>query len=61
MCYQAQGNREGVLRGAHMMHTQADKVLAKDPSNGAALGICAGVMQSLAIRSARWRRSSTRC
>jgi adenylate cyclase len=42
MCYQAQGNREGVLRGAHMMHTQADKVLAKDPSNGAALGICAG-------------------
>ena len=42
MCYQAQGNREGVLRCAHMMHTQADKVLAEDPSNGAALGICAG-------------------
>ena len=42
MCYQAQGNREGVLRCAHMMHSQADKVLAEDPSNGAALGICAG-------------------
>jgi adenylate cyclase len=42
MCYQAQGNREGVLHGAHMMHSQADKVLAEDPSNGAALGICAG-------------------
>jgi adenylate cyclase len=42
MCYQAQGNREGVLRGAQMMHSQAEKVLAEDPSNGAALGICAG-------------------
>ncbi len=42
MCYQAQGNREGVLRGAHMMHSQAEKVLVEDPSNGAALGICAG-------------------
>jgi adenylate cyclase len=41
-CYQAQGNRDGVLRGAEMMHSQADKVLAEDPSNGAALGICAG-------------------
>jgi adenylate cyclase len=41
-CYQAQGNHEGVLRGAHMMHSQAEKVLAEDPSNGAALGICAG-------------------
>jgi adenylate cyclase len=42
MCYQALGNREGVLRGAEMMHKQADKALAEDPSNGAALGICAG-------------------
>ena len=42
MCYQAQGNREGVLRGAQMMHSQSEKVLAEDPSNGAALGICAG-------------------
>jgi adenylate cyclase len=42
MCYQALGDREGVLRGAEMMHSQADKVLAEDPSNGAALGICAG-------------------
>jgi len=42
MCYQAQGNREGVLRCAQMMHSQSEKVLAEDPSNGAALGICAG-------------------
>ncbi|MCF2514140.1 TIR domain-containing protein [Sphingomonas sp. G124] len=42
MCYQALGDREGVLRGAEMMHSQAEKVLAEDPSNGAALGICAG-------------------
>ena len=41
-CYQALGNREGVVRGAEMMHTQSEKVLAEDPSNGAALGICAG-------------------
>ena len=41
-CYQALGDREGVLRGAKMMHSQAEKVLAEDPSNGAALGICAG-------------------
>ena len=42
MCYQALGNREGVLRGARMMHSQSEKVLSEDPSNGAALGICAG-------------------
>jgi adenylate cyclase len=42
MCYKAQGNREGVLRGAQMMHSQSEKVLSEDPSNGAALGICAG-------------------
>ena len=42
MCDQAQGNRDAVLRGARMMHSQAEKVLAEDPSNGAALGICAG-------------------
>lgn len=42
MCYQALGDREGVLRGAEMMHSQSEKVLAEDPSNGAALGICAG-------------------
>jgi adenylate cyclase len=42
MCYQALGNGEGVVRGAQMMHSQSEKVLAEDPSNGAALGICAG-------------------
>lgn len=41
-CYQALGNRDGVVRGAEMMHSQSEKVLAEDPSNGAALGICAG-------------------
>ena len=41
-CYQAQGHREGVLRGAKMMYSQSEKVLSEDPSNGAALGISAG-------------------
>ncbi|WP_294123047.1 TIR domain-containing protein [Sphingomonas sp.] len=41
-CYQALGDHEGVARGAEMMHTQSERVLAEDPSNGAALGICAG-------------------
>lgn len=40
--YRALGDHEAVLRGAHMMHSQSEKVLAEDPSNGAALGICAG-------------------
>jgi adenylate cyclase len=40
--YRAQGNNEGVLRGAEMMLSQSQKVLAEDPSNGAALGISAG-------------------
>ncbi len=42
MCYQAQGDREGVLRGAQRMLSESAKVLAEDPSNGAALGIHAG-------------------
>ena len=40
--YQAQGNRDGVLRCGQMMLSQTEKVLAEDPSNGAALGIAAG-------------------
>jgi adenylate cyclase len=39
---QALGNREAVLRDAQMQLSQAEKALAEDPSNGAALGICAG-------------------
>lgn len=41
-CYQAQGNREGVLRGAAMMVAQAEKAVAEDPSNGSAIGVGAG-------------------
>ena len=40
--YQAQGNREGVSHCGRMMLSQTEKVLAEDPSNGAALGIAAG-------------------
>ena len=40
--YHAQGNREGVLQCGQMMLSQTEKVLAEDPSNGAALGIAAG-------------------
>ena len=45
--YQALGDREGVLRAAANMVSQSQRVLAEDPSNGAALGIGAG---GLAIR-----------
>jgi adenylate cyclase len=41
-CYQAGGNREGVLRGARMMVAQAEKAVAEDPSNGSAIGVGAG-------------------
>ena len=41
-CRQAHGDHEGVRRGAQMMLSQSEKALADDPSNGAALGICAG-------------------
>jgi adenylate cyclase len=41
-CYQALGDREGVLRAAKNMISQSERVLAEDPSNAAALGIGAG-------------------
>ena len=41
-CYQAMGKRDDVLRVAQMMVSQSDKVLAEDPNNGSALGVCAG-------------------
>ena len=41
-CYQAAGNAEKVRSGARMMISEAQKALADDPSNGAALGIAAG-------------------
>ena len=41
-CYHAVGNRKAAEAGAKMMVSQSEKVLAEDPSNGAALGICAG-------------------
>lgn len=40
--YQAQDDRQAVLRCGRMMLQQTEKVLAEDPSNGAALGIAAG-------------------
>jgi adenylate cyclase len=39
---QAKGDKEGVLYCGRMMVAQTEKVLAEDPSNGAALGIAAG-------------------
>jgi adenylate cyclase len=42
VCRQAEGDEEGVRRCAQMMLSQSEKVLTEDPSNGAALGICAG-------------------
>ena len=42
MCYQAFGNRAAVERVAQKMISESARVLAEDPSNGAALGINAG-------------------
>lgn len=41
-CFQALGDREGVLRAASNMISQSERVLAEDPSNAAAWGIGAG-------------------
>ena len=46
-CYQALGDTEGVTRAAKMMVSQSERVLAEDPSNGAALGIIAGGLATL--------------
>jgi len=55
-CYQDQGNQAGVLHAAQMMVTQAEKAVAEDPSNGAALGIGAGGLAALgqAGRAREW-------
>ena len=46
-CYHAAGNREGELHAARMMVSQAEKAIAEDPSNGAALGVGAGGLAAL--------------
>ncbi len=55
-CYQALGNREGVLHGAQMMVTQSEKAVAEDPSNGSAIGVGAGGLALLgeADRAREW-------
>jgi adenylate cyclase len=45
--YQAQADKENVLRAAEMMVSEAQKALEQDPSNGAALGIIAGGFAAL--------------
>lgn len=46
-CYAALGDQEGLMRAGKMMVLQAERVLAEDPSNGAALGIIAGGLATL--------------
>ena len=41
-CYEALGNKEGLVRAAAKMVEGAEKALVEDPSNGSALGIGAG-------------------
>jgi adenylate cyclase len=55
-CYEALSDQEGKMRSAGMMVTQAERVLAEDPSNGAALGIIAGGLATLgeAERAKEW-------
>jgi adenylate cyclase len=54
--YQAQGDRENVLRSARMMVSEGEKALEQDPSNGTALGIMAGGFAALgeADRAREW-------
>lgn len=46
-CYRALGNGEGEQAAARMSVTQAEKILAQDPSNGAALSFGAGGLAAL--------------
>ncbi|HSG35093.1 MAG TPA: TIR domain-containing protein [Sphingomonadaceae bacterium] len=43
-CYTAIGDREGAIRSARMTLARAEKAVAQDPSNGAALGLGAGAL-----------------
>jgi adenylate cyclase len=49
-CYEAQGLKEKVREGGRMMVSEAEKAIAQDPSNGAALGIIAGGYAALGER-----------
>jgi hypothetical protein len=61
MCYQAQGNREGVLRGAQMMHSQAEKVLPRIPAMARRWVSAQAGMRFSEIANWQWRRSNARC
>jgi adenylate cyclase len=49
-CLGSMGDREGMLHAAKMMVSQSERVLAEDPSNGAALGIVAAGLTTLGER-----------
>jgi adenylate cyclase len=49
-CYEALGDEDGVRRAATNMVSQSERVLAEDPSNGAALGMAAGGLAILGDR-----------
>jgi adenylate cyclase len=55
-CYEALGDRQGVMRAAHNMVFQSQRVLTEDPSNAAALGIGAGglAIQGELERTREW-------
>ncbi|HET9811739.1 MAG TPA: TIR domain-containing protein [Sphingomicrobium sp.] len=55
-CYKALNDDAGVRKAAGMMFSQAEKAVAEDPSNGAALGIGAGGLAALGQmeRSREW-------
>jgi adenylate cyclase len=46
-CYSAVGDRDGVLRSAHVALARAEKILAQDPNNGAAMGYGVAALASL--------------
>jgi adenylate cyclase len=46
-CYAAVGDRDGVLRSAHIALARAEKILAQDQNNGAAMGYGVAALASL--------------
>jgi adenylate cyclase len=46
-CYAAVGDRDGVLRSAHVALARAEKILAQDQNNGAAMGYGVAALASL--------------
>jgi adenylate cyclase len=59
-CYKAIGNSAGVERAARLVISRAEKAIAQDPTNGAALGLGASCLSELqeADRATEWTQNA---